>query len=297
MRGRLRVAVIAVIALISFTNAPASAADPPNDEAKLRCRSAYERGQQLKLEGEPSQARVALRVCSEACPPPFATDCDRWMKEVEALLPTVRLGARGASGERLDDVRVLVDGQLLADPLPLTAVSVDPGNHSFRFERAGFTPVDVRVNLEPGERDREVIVTISESRQGPTPSKGGSSEVGLVAPVAPDRPRPSRVPSYVFGGVGLAALAVASGLAVKGHLDRSELADTCSPACDPAAADPIRTVWTASAITAGVGAAALALAFVFWPRDTHPPRAAIHAAASLVPLPGGGAAVGTLRFP
>jgi len=298
VRGRLRVAVIAVIAVISFVSSTdaqvAFAADPPNEEAKLRCRAAYERGQQLKLEGQPSQARVALRVCSEACPPPFATDCDRWSKEVEALLPTVRLGARGANGERLDDVRVLVDGQLLADPLPLTAVSVDPGIHSFRFERAGFTPVDVRVNLEPGEREREVVVTISESRRGPTSSTGAASEVGLVTD---DGSRPSRVPAYVFGGVGLAALALASGLAVKGHLDRSELADTCSPACDPASADPIRTVWIASAITAGVGAAALALALVFWPRDTHPARGAMRAAASLVPIPGGGAAVGTLRFP
>ena len=295
VRGRLRSVVVAVIAVIAFANARvAFAADPPSGEAKLRCRAAYERGQQLKLEGHPSQARVALRVCSEACPPPFATDCDRWSKEIEALLPTVRLGARGASGERLDDVRVLVDGQLLADPLPLTAVTVDPGNHSFRFERAGFTPVEVRVNLEPGEREREVAVTIGESRQGPSSSNGGSnSEAGLALA---DGPRASRLPSYVFGGVGFAALALASGLAVKGHLDRSELADTCSPACDPAAADPIRTVWLASAIAAGAGVASFALALVFWPREKHPAREPMRAAASLVPIPGGGAVVGGSRF-
>lgn len=297
MQTRSGAAFACAFAFALLLPAFAGATEPkPEAESKVRCRSAYERGQQLKLEGRPTQARVALRVCSESCPPPFATDCARWTSEVDALLPTVRLRARGEHGERLTDVRALVDGQLLADPIPEESIAVDPGDRVLRFERPGFAPVTVAIRLEPGERDHEVSVAIRDALRADAGPSAPPSTAPLAGPTRPADPAgSSRLPSYVLGGLGLSALLVGGGLAVKGHVDRTDLADTCAPACDPARTDPIRSLWVASGIIAGAGLASVVLAFVLWPRgdrDTSP-----RVVASVSPLPSGGVVSAVLRLP
>jgi hypothetical protein len=235
----------------------------------VRCMTSYEQGQTLKRAGKLSAARVQLSVCKETCPAVFTRDCGQWLREIDALLPTVRFAVKDESGRALSDVRVLVDGQLLGDPLPSGPAVVDAGNRVFRFERAGSEPVAVTVALQPGERDRTIAVTVASvhpPQPSPTPSRAEP---------------PSRAPSYVLGTIGIVALATAGGLALKGHVDRAHLQNTCAPACNPAESDPIRTTWLVSGVLAGVGVASMAVAVVLWPRT---PRAT---QVSLLPSAGG----------
>lgn len=229
------------------------------DDAKVRCQTAYEHSQQLRRDGRIAASRVELGVCVETCPPALSRDCERWLGEIASLLPTVRLRAKDVRGERLVDVRVIVDGKLVADPATDEPVTLDPGERVIRFERAGAQPLEVRVDLAPGERDHLVEVTLAPSAAiAPNASTTPDS-----APVVDHR---SRVPSYVLGLAGGAALLVGGALALKGLSDRSDLETECSPRCNPERVDSIRTLWWASAITAGVGAAAVGLAIVLWPR-------------------------------
>lgn len=261
--ARPRKSVAWVLGCIVLIAAPTQAR--ATDEADVRCMVSYERGQQLKkVEGKLSAARVALRVCVETCPVVFRQDCERWLDETEALMPTVRFLVSDERGRLLTDVRVVLDEQLFADPLPKDAVRVDPGPHVFRFERAHAQPVKVAVDLQPGERDHRIDVTIASP---PQPIAPANRDV-LAGRQADAVPVGSRTPAYVFGTIGVTALALAGGFLVIGHLDRAELQDTCAPRCSPHDADGIRTLWWASAASAGAGALSLGLAGLLWPRGS-----------------------------
>jgi hypothetical protein len=278
-----RLGVAAVLSAVCIAlSASGSARAAPADEAKIRCQTAYEHAQQLRRDGRLSASRVELRVCKETCPATLTPDCDRWLAEIATLLPTIRVRARSPQGERLRDVRVLVDGTLLADPATDEPLVVDPGERVLRFERTGSAPVEVRIALEPGERDHAVDVTIAAAAAAAAPPPRDRDRPAVDTPASAQ----SRVPSYIFGVTGGSALVVAGVLAIKGHVDRGELSDSCAPACDPARVSEIRTLWWASAITAGAGVVSLSLAVLLWPRAS-----ASHARAvvrpELVPLLGG----------
>ncbi len=239
--------VSAFLALVAASS-PEARAQSTSAESKARCQVAYEHGQQLRRDGRLAAARVELLVCRETCPASLTPDCDRWLDEVNTLLPTAIVRAKDEKGARVRDVRVSVDGRLLGDPPPEQAVVLEPGERVFRFERPSADPVEVRVALQPGERDHLVEVTVASRAV---------------------RTEPSRVPSYVLGATGISALAIAGGLAIKGHVDRADLESACSPACSPDDVSGIRTLWWASGITAGVGAISVGLAALLWPRSAQ----------------------------
>jgi hypothetical protein len=256
-RPRINALVVAVIAIASRARAAG--------EDEVRCMTSYEQGQTLKRQGKLAAARAAFATCKSTCPAVFARDCGRWQSEAEALSATVRIRAVDDDGRPLDDVRVLVDGELLADPAPTADEMVDPGERMFRFERAGAPPVQVIVSLQPGERAHPVRVTLHGSAR-----RFSALELAPARPPESSEARGSKGPSYALAGVGAVSLAVSGVLLVKGHVDRGHLADTCSPACDPQELDPIRTMWWASAATAVAGIVSFALAVVLWPRQRSP---------------------------
>lgn len=244
------------------------------DDTKVRCQTAYEHGQQLQREAKLSAARVELLVCIETCPATFATDCHRWLQEVDALAPTVRIQVQTAGGESLSDVRVTVDGVLMNDAMAPHAIPVDAGLRVLRFERSSMVPVEVKLALEPGERDRLVSVIMEDA----TPTAKDRAE---LKPSRDDR----RLPSYLFATAGAGAFAMAGALAVKGHLDRADLQSSCAPACNPADADPIRTLWRVAAISGGVGLLSVGAAILLWPRRSLSDGQT--ARANVVSMPGG----------
>lgn len=242
--------IVIVAAAAELARAPLAFADDGESAVRARCSASYEQAQTLRRDERLEAARAQLLVCEATCPDALARDCARWRTEVDALMPTVVLGATDQDGAPRNDARVTVDGHVVASPFG-GPVAVSPGEHVFRFERRGSRPVEVRVELHASERDHPVTVVLSPFE---------------LAPSSP-RPAPSAIPSLLIGGAGVLLLGVSGALAVKGHVDRSTLRSTCAPYCSDDAIGSVRTLWWTAAGLALGGAAALGVAVVLWPRQ------------------------------
>ena len=213
------------------------------------CIAAYEDAQRKRHRGELIEAREALKVCSrDVCPAIAKTDCTGWLAELRVDVPTIVVGARFEGGRDVIDVKVLLDGKPLMDRIEGRAVEVNPGVHTLRFEVQGREPVEERVSILVGERNRRVIVTIPD----PTPP----------APV----PEPSSgIPTmtYVLGGVGALGL-VGFGFFGLTGLSREGDLDDCKPSCASGDVDAVRIRYLAADISLLVGVAALGGATYFY---------------------------------
>ncbi|XYI03713.1 hypothetical protein ACMHYB_29695 [Sorangium sp. So ce1128] len=169
--------------------------------SKRACAAAYERAQGLRRDGKLIAAREALIACSQpTCPAAAVADCGPWLAEVEKSLPSVVIAARDAGGRERLDVRVLVDGRLLAAALDGKALPVDPGPHTFRYEPAGGPAVEERVLIREGEKNRAITVMLGEP-----PTGAPSSPHPLAAPGAPPSATPGAPRSAAPGAPRSAA--------------------------------------------------------------------------------------------
>ncbi|XXY50055.1 hypothetical protein WME91_02750 [Sorangium sp. So ce269] len=174
----------AALALFLAAALSLAGADARAQPSKRACAAAYERAQGLRRDGKLIAAREALIACSQpTCPAAAVADCGPWLAEVEKSLPSVVIAARDAGGRERLDVRVLVDGRLLAAALDGKALPVDPGPHTFRYEPAGGPAVEERVLIREGEKNRAITVILGAPTAG-----GPSSARPLAAPAASAAP-------------------------------------------------------------------------------------------------------------
>jgi hypothetical protein len=258
-------------ALATVLVAHASHADEPE---KARCAAAYESAQELQRKDALNAARKQLVVCSETCPGRLRRDCLTWIDDIDALMPTIVLRPRDPEGRAIGQARVTIDGELLAETIdPSAALPVDPGTHVVRFEHPNLVPAEVRVTIHGAERGREVAITLWRRPSPDTaqPRSIGAGQVPSPAPASADGHRPS---AYVFGIGGLAAIAVGGGLAIAGHVKRSDLSSSCAPLCEQSDVDTVVTLWRVGTAAALVGAVSLGIGTVLW--FTPPTRAAGH---------------------
>lgn len=254
-RGAGLAGLVALASLTSLTAATRAAADD-----RQACVAASEKGQQLKNAGKLSEAREQLVTCSRnECPKLIQQDCTQWMSELLAALPSVVPGAKDRAGRDIVDVRVAVDGKVVAESLDGKAIVVDPGVHTFHFETKGAPPVDERVVVKPGEKNRLVTASFAfpvrdSSSAGPrsTGAGGGTGE----APKAVSSSSPP-IAAYVVGGLGVAALGTALVIQLGASSDARELRDTCAPRCSQDDVDAIQKQYTIAGVTAGIGGALL----------------------------------------
>jgi hypothetical protein len=220
------------------------------------CAVSAERGQQLQSDGKLIAAREQYLVCGRPdCPAVVKRDCTGWLESVEKSLPTVVFAAR-AGGQDLVDVRVRVDGELIATALDGRAVFVDPGAHILALE-VGDKRVQQRVVVAEGEKNRKVTVTF--------PDEAPVSREHEHA-TAPSRPVP--VATYVLGAVALVAF---GGFVAFGVSGRSQLDDlhACAGSCSPWDVSALRRDMVLTDVSLGVGVVAAALAT--WLFITRPP--------------------------
>lgn len=258
---------VAFAAAIALTGAPARA-----QPGKQACAAAYERAQGLRRDGKLLAAREALITCSQpSCPAAAVADCGPWLAEVEQSLPSVVIAARDASGQERLDVRVLVDGRLVAAALDGKALPVDPGLRTFRIEPAEGPAGEQRVLIREGEKNRPITVTLGAPAAG---TAAGSP--ALAGPAAP-RAEPS-VPGLVWasgavGVAGLAVFAVAGGLALSAEAD---LRATCAPHCPIDEVHAVRARQVVADVGLGVGVVGLGAAtWLYLTRNApaKPPKA------------------------
>lgn len=266
-------------------------------DTKAECLDASGRAQRLKLDGKLRAARDAFLQCSrDECPAVVRQDCDTWLGEVTAGLPTVVVTARDDAGHDLFDVSVTVDGEAFADHPDGKSRAVDPGERSFVFTRGEVTK-SVRVAIRQGEKDRIVEAIFPAPRPTPGAEKPEAKPQGK--PVAP---QPTAAPEGSGGarkglGIGLVSVgaigvgtSIALFLAANGEV--FDLRDTCGVArtCTDDQLSSVTTLRTVGGIALGVSAAALvAGAVVLFTAPSAPRTAQAGLRVFASPTPGGAA--------
>ncbi len=205
---------------------------------KTDCIAASEKAQSLRDDRKLIEAREQFLSCArDACPAAIRKDCADQVPAVQQRTPSVVFHAKNKTGQDLVAVKVLADGQPVAEQLDGRSIPLDPGVHTFRFEAAGSAPVEQKIVLAEGEHDRALTARF-----------GGGETATSSAVAAPSEKRGAPVGAFVVGGVGLVAMAIAPVFYAMGLGQKStdEAPGGCAPSgggagCSPSEIDSIRT--------------------------------------------------------
>ncbi len=214
---------LAVLSVLSAS--PAARADDPTT---ADCLGANDKAIALKSQHRFRAARAELLVCAATtCPADIRNECMRRVVEINASMPTVVFEAKDAAGNDLGAVNVTMDGQPLADRLEGTALSIDPGAHTFVFETAGQPVVQKQFVILEGAKDRRERISFGSASAVSAPSAPTEAPPGQTAlvqsggaPAATDTGSggdTQRLIGWVLTGAG----AVGLGLGVVFEVQRS----------------------------------------------------------------------------
>jgi hypothetical protein len=230
--------------------------------------------QRLRSQKKLTNARAELVKCaSEACPVVVREDCARSLIEVDGAIPTIVLSATGDSGEDVTDARVYIDGAFTLDKLDGRARALDPGTHTFKFERSGREPVSLTLLILEGEKNRQVVAKFKSDAPPPPSASASSAPPPSASVFTPPPPASSAVPAehapipiipIVLAGVGAAALGSALYFRLRADADADNLRGSCAPACDPSERDALSNKLVVANVSFGIGLGALAAAAVTW---------------------------------
>jgi hypothetical protein len=212
--NRAHLALALALATSIFRSAPAKAADPTTADCLEACTSSLKAGNEHKLR----TSRAALLVCAAAsCPADIRKECERRIAEVNPQIPTIVFEVKDANGDDLSAVKVTMDGEPLAESLQGTALSIDPGPHSFTFEAAGHPPLTKAFMIIESVKDRRELVTLPPPVE---PATAAPVSVSASVASAPPPAATQKILALVAGGVGVAGVglgAVFGGLALSAH--------------------------------------------------------------------------------
>lgn len=254
--GTVAAAVLATLLFFRVAPAYAQAVTPAS------CIAANEEAGPLRHAGKLREARAKLRLCSaQSCPVIVRKDCVAAAAQADADVPTVAFSVQDPAGNDLSAVSVMLDGQPLAEKLDGKALDVDPGEHLFRFDAAGLPPVEKRLVIVEGEKNRRERVHLGPPRPGPT-------VLAAPLPAPPPAPRANgrRTLGLVLGGTGLGLLAVGGASGLVAFLEWDAAKTACGPSFPAKCANPsigssdrsaTLVASTVADVTLGVGAAAL----------------------------------------
>ncbi len=244
--------------LLAFGLGRARAAEVEDPEgAKLACVHRYEDAQVARRSGKLLAARAALLACSrEVCPDAVRGDCVDWLEYVNRSVPSVVVTARDR-GADVTDVKVFLDGELVATRLTGSSLEADPGEHHFRFVSARGPVVERTVLMGEGMRNRPIDVEFS-------PPPAPATAAALSAPPAPPPPwkfanHPLQRSDYLFGGIALAGFATGAALGIWAVHERADLAGSCGPSCTAAETAPLQDKLVIADVALGTAVVALAV--------------------------------------
>jgi hypothetical protein len=298
MLSKIATASAAAVFLAAVTRPAPARADDTGE-----CIAASESAQSLRDAHSLLQAREKLALCTrDVCPGPIRQDCIDLRAKVDAAMPSVVLRAKNAQGDDVTEGRVLCDGAPLATVLDGKAIAIDPGQHVLRVELPGEPPVERKVVVGEGEKDRLVVIDARPAganepaeAAGPSPATEGASGGGWF------------VPGLVVGSIGVAAAVPMAVLWATATSDVHDMRNTCAPSaggpgCPADRVDSDRTKLIAGDVFLGVAAAGIATsAVLLWIRRPRPvpqepsgPSTAL--AVSAAPVAGGAVAAVLGRF-
>jgi hypothetical protein len=213
------------------------------------CSEAFTRSSKLARDGRLVDARNELRVCAaQGCPETMRPLCTHDIAALEPRMPSVVVRARDPGTQQdVVDVVVHIDGALLQETLDGKARDVDPGLHTFRFERGTGETSDQRVLVGEGEKNR--LITVQWMSEPAAPSEGGR------------RPLPWSV--WVSGGLTVAAAGVWAATGIDGFVKESDLASCKARGCPHDQVQSTATMFNVADVSAGVTVVLAALTTVF----------------------------------
>jgi len=182
-------------------------------------------------------------------------DCMTWLGQVVELVPSVVFAAKRGS-ESVFDVSVSVDGKPAVTQLDGNPLEIDPGLHTFIFERAGAPPIEKKMIVATREKGQTVAVAWPEPVSPPPPAPPP------LEPIAKERPIPP-----LFWALGGAAVVGFGGFAAFGLTAQATRHDLrtgggCSPHCSNHDVSGLKTELILADVAVGVGAASAAGALV-----------------------------------
>jgi len=246
------------------------------DPTARECAAASEDALSLRKQERLKDAKERLLVCSTpSCPAEVRDECARRMTDLTAAQPTVVFDVKDAQGGDLLAVRVSLDGALLVDHLGGGAVTVDPGEHTFRFESSGQT-IERKFVIRESEKGR----TISIAFGGGTPAAGAAPAATPIAdqPAATPPPADSssswngqKTAAVVVGGVGIVGIAVGAVFGAQAFSKWSTAKNDCTTqgfcgSGTPAdsAKSSAQSAATLSTVAFAVGGAAVVGGAILW---------------------------------
>lgn len=251
-RNRRRRALFLFLAN-ALASSASFATEPDQAVDKAVCAEAYRDAQVHRKDGRLRSARELLLLCaSDQCPSVMQPDCTRWLTEVEAALPSVTFAAIGGDGADVTDVRVSIDGEVLAETLDGKSVPLDPGSHTVRFEREGEPVIEQTIIVREGEKARVVSASWQQEAQATSPSSSRRTRSGPPAG------------AWVLGGVGVAAVGTFAALALDGMSRRSELEKSCFGSCRQEQVDSVKRQLAVADAALAVGLVSLGVSTVLF---------------------------------
>ena len=256
MTSRFRVVPAVVVAALAL-------AAPPAHAGKKECATAYVDAQRTMKSGVLKKAREQLTLCAkDDCMAAIRKDCVTWLDQTNANIPSIVAQAKGPDGKDTMDVRLFVDGELVAEKLDVRAVELEPGTHKLRFEMAGQAPVEQEVILRQGEHNRPVEASFAP-KEPAAPAATEPAEASAPKASTSAKGKPKVLP-YVLGGVGVLALGGAGIFWYRAEAGRSTLEDAhCSPNCAGSDVSAIKRDRLVGDIFLGAGVVLVGLAAYF----------------------------------
>jgi hypothetical protein len=225
------------------------------------CISASEQALSLRQGGKLRDSLKQLAVCADpSCPAEVRAECERRVDEVKAAQPTLVLAAKDGAGNDLYAVKVSVDGVPLASSLDGRPVVLDPGEHTFTLEAAGQPPVEKKLVLREGDKERHESVLI-----------GPPAPPGVLPPPSTASTWTTRKTlAVVSAGLGVVGVALGSGWGAYAISSQNREKSDCSKT---ACANPRQATAdyntatqdaTASTVALVVGGVLVATGAVLW---------------------------------
>jgi hypothetical protein len=241
------------------------------------CLDAAEDGQKLRDSGAYRSARERFIACAaDECPGEVRKGCVGWLGQLDRLIPTVVFGAH-AHGKEVADVRVSVDGEVVAERIDGKPVALDPGEHHFRFERSGETGIDQTAVVLAGEKQRLMSVRFGADPSvlpPPSPPAASSNPSGPQGvPQAPQRQN-TRGDAYVLGALGLVSLATGAALDISGYVFLQQCGGDASCTGGHERAE-VEWRFVTGDVLLGAGVLCGVAAWLLWPRGATSPSALI----------------------
>lgn len=247
------------------------------------CIAASESSLAQRKAGKLIDARKSLAACAApACPDPIRSSCSQRLADIERAVPSVVFQVKDTKGNDVPGVRITLDGQARTERAG-TAITLDPGEHTFTFEADGQPSAKKTLVIVEGVKERSETVMLGTPSTAPAPAAPGA---------AADSGSRQRTLGLIVGGVGVGGLAVGTifGLMASSSWStaQSEQKNSQYPQDrnDQQNASTYATVSTVAFVVGGLAVAAGAVIWLTGPSASAP---AVGLAPSLEP--GGGGAL------